>query len=161
MELTLSKKLDDAIATVEVNKQTIIRVYQAQKALSNEVKKNSKDIKQIKAQLTASSSGVNLASSIAGRPDWEHELAITGLSDASIADPLLILSKISAILVLPFVETQIDDFKVLPVVKGKSRVLLVRFINVRTRNAWLKAMKTKREILLSDLLPDTPLLEFI
>ena len=63
----------------------------------------------------------------------------------------IILSKISASLFIPFAETQIDNFNVLSVVAGKPRVLLVKFINIRTRNAWLKAMKTN-VILLSELI---------
>ena len=85
------------------------------------------------------------------RPDWEHELAITGLTDDAFADPLSIIGKFSGSLLVPIDENQINDYKVLPVVSRKPRILLVEFVNTRTRNSWLKAMKTKRKILLSDL----------
>ena len=54
---------------------------------------------------------------------------------------------------IAFSELHIDNYIVLPVVKDKPRVLIVEFVNKRTRNTWLKAKRVKRDLLLSELLP--------
>ena len=79
-------------------------------------------------------------------------MAITGLTDEAVADPMSTLQNIAKALNVPFSDLQIDNYKVLPVVKDKARVLIVEFVNKRTRNSWLVAKKSKRDIFLSDVL---------
>ena len=116
----VTEKFDNAIKAIESNKQGISRVEKAHDSLVGQVKKNFDDINRIKTQLPSFSSQSKTDSSGTDRPDWEHKLAITGLTDECIADPLLILNKISSHLLIPFFDIQIDDFKVLPAVKGKQ-----------------------------------------
>ena len=79
-------------------------------------------------------------------------MAITGLSNEAVQNPMGLLTKIAQVLNVACSELHIDNYKVLPGVRGKLRVLLVEFVNKRTRNSWLIAKKAKRDILFSELL---------
>ena len=70
----------------------------------------------------------------------------------AVADPMLILRKIPGLLNVSFSELHIDNLKVLPVIKDKARVLIVVFVNKRTRDSWLTAKNSRRDIFLLDFL---------
>ena len=116
--------------------------------MSVRVDANEKAIKMIEDSLQSGTAGI-----APSRPDWSRQLAITGLSNTSITDPIELLQKLASFMSLSFVDHHVDNYHIIPVVKNKPRVLVVNFVTQRYRNDWLQAKRVKGDIFLQDIFP--------
>ena len=147
--LDLSKKAFDQSCQ---NKKAISDTTAGLQLSNSRITQNEKKIENL-YQLIGSVPGMSQSSNVSPRPNWDKELAVTGLSNEIMGNPMDFLRKLAGVLGVDFREHLIDYLVLLPVVKDKARVLIIKFVTKWYRDKWLVAKKAKRNIVFSDIAP--------
>lgn len=144
-------KLNPLIAQITTNNQLIINLDNDLQLANSKISSNEAEIIELKKAFSFQSN-TNLSAPVPQRPTWERDIVITGLTDLAVENAFEFLKKLSQVLLIDFCDHLVDDVIVLPVVRGKPRVLIVKFITKIYRNKWLQAKKNKRDLLLSEII---------
>ena len=151
--MSLNTNVQTALNLSIQNRQSISNITAKQQQCDLRIERNEIRINELSQRIEAPTD-IPHSSGPPRRPDWDREIAITGLSNEIIGNPIEFLRILSGVLGIDFKEFLIDDIVLLPVVKDKARVLIIKFITKVYRDKWLLAKKEKRDILFSDIMPN-------
>lgn len=135
----MSRKMGDVIAAVEANRARVDKVEET--------------VKEMKAKVDMGHEKLNLRIS---RQFWDQEVAVGGLDDKLLQNPLETVARMSTSLgITAFDKRDIAKLVVTRPGQNRKKTLIVRFISPITRDEWITAKRKKRDLTLNDIVPQS------